>query len=446
MRTAQTTRAVVASLLLVCLTLAVVPRAGAQDCTPTWDTAFVSPGPNGVVLAASSGDLGAGERLYVGGGFNSIDDVSAARIAQWDGQQWSAMGSGLNDRANAFAFFDDGSGPRLFVGGIFTLAGGGFASKVAAWDGTAWSGVGGGMQVGSSFIVRALAVHDDGAGDALYAGGVFGTAGGVAVANIAKWDGVAWTPLGPGLNGPVFALASHDGDLYAGGDFTATGDGATPLGRVAKWDGQSWTSVGDGLDAEVLAIISAAPGGGPDRLYIGGDFTTSGAGAAINYISILDNGAWAPLSAGANLTVRALTMWDEGDGERLAVGGDFGFVDGTAIQSFLLAAWDGAAWSSIGGGLGGSGGVHALGTTNLNDEPSLIPGGFFSSPDTNATRRVGCASTALEGDLNGDGAVDGADLGLLLGEWGLAGSAADFNGDGTVDGADLGVLLGAWTG
>jgi len=46
-------------------------------------------------------------------------------------------------------------------------------------------------------------------------------------------------------------------------------------------------------------------------------------------------------------------------------------------------------------------------------------------------------------DLNGDGVVDGADLGLLLGEWGGPG-AGDLNGDGTVDGADLGLLLGAW--
>lgn len=46
-------------------------------------------------------------------------------------------------------------------------------------------------------------------------------------------------------------------------------------------------------------------------------------------------------------------------------------------------------------------------------------------------------------DLNDDGAVDGADLGLLLGNWGGTG-AGDFNGDGVVDGADLGVLLGEW--
>ena len=47
------------------------------------------------------------------------------------------------------------------------------------------------------------------------------------------------------------------------------------------------------------------------------------------------------------------------------------------------------------------------------------------------------------GDLNGDGHVDGADLGLLLAGWGAPG-IADLNGDGNVDGADLGLLLAAW--
>jgi hypothetical protein len=46
-------------------------------------------------------------------------------------------------------------------------------------------------------------------------------------------------------------------------------------------------------------------------------------------------------------------------------------------------------------------------------------------------------------DFNGDGSVDGGDLGILLSQWGLPG-AADLDGNGTVDGADLGLLLGAW--
>ena len=55
-----------------------------------------------------------------------------------------------------------------------------------------------------------------------------------------------------------------------------------------------------------------------------------------------------------------------------------------------------------------------------------------------AARAQGCT-----GDLNGDRVVTGADLGLLLGNWGHAG-IGDIDGNGVVDGADLGALLGAW--
>ena len=49
-------------------------------------------------------------------------------------------------------------------------------------------------------------------------------------------------------------------------------------------------------------------------------------------------------------------------------------------------------------------------------------------------------------DLVADGAVDGLDLGALLGAWGPCGATcpADFNADSVVDGLDLGFLLGAW--
>lgn len=48
------------------------------------------------------------------------------------------------------------------------------------------------------------------------------------------------------------------------------------------------------------------------------------------------------------------------------------------------------------------------------------------------------------GDLNDDGMVDGADLGLLLIDWGLASDRADLDNSGSVNGADLGLLLNAW--
>jgi glucose/arabinose dehydrogenase len=58
-----------------------------------------------------------------------------------------------------------------------------------------------------------------------------------------------------------------------------------------------------------------------------------------------------------------------------------------------------------------------------------------------------CAPPATPGDLNNDGAVNGADLGLLLNGWGACGTPCpgDLNADGQVNGADLGTLLANWT-
>ena len=47
-------------------------------------------------------------------------------------------------------------------------------------------------------------------------------------------------------------------------------------------------------------------------------------------------------------------------------------------------------------------------------------------------------------DLDGDGRITAADLGVMLGAWGTNDPSADVNDDGIVDAADLGVILGAW--
>ena len=60
---------------------------------------------------------------------------------------------------------------------------------------------------------------------------------------------------------------------------------------------------------------------------------------------------------------------------------------------------------------------------------------------------VECPPETNPADLNDDGIVNGADLGLLLGAWGPCTTepcVGDVNGDGLVNGADLGLILGAW--
>ena len=64
---------------------------------------------------------------------------------------------------------------------------------------------------------------------------------------------------------------------------------------------------------------------------------------------------------------------------------------------------------------------------------------------------VACVAAAAEAcgtpspDLDGDGRVDGADLGLLLAGWGSSDATLDLDRDGTVGGGDLGLLLAAWS-
>lgn len=48
-----------------------------------------------------------------------------------------------------------------------------------------------------------------------------------------------------------------------------------------------------------------------------------------------------------------------------------------------------------------------------------------------------------DGDIDGDGIVNGADLGALLANWN-GGGVGDLDGDGVVNGGDLGVVLAAW--
>lgn len=79
--------------------------------------------------------------------------------------------------------------------------------------------------------------------------------------------------------------------------------------------------------------------------------------------------------------------------------------------------------------------------------------GFFDLDEILACADPADASSTPENaacipDLNGDGRVDGSDIGLLFAAWGVCPDAdcpADFTGDGLVDSEDLGVLLAAWS-
>jgi len=74
----------------------------------------------------------------------------------------------------------------------------------------------------------------------------------------------------------------------------------------------------------------------------------------------------------------------------------------------------------------------------------LFKRGAAGAPDSAAAPVKVPAAPANPADRNGDGSVNGADRGHLLGAWGTPGPG-DLDGDGSVTGADLGLLLAAWS-
>lgn len=63
-----------------------------------------------------------------------------------------------------------------------------------------------------------------------------------------------------------------------------------------------------------------------------------------------------------------------------------------------------------------------------------------------ASGETDCGPPPCPGDFNGDGQVNGPDIGFFLTQWGQPGGPADLNGDGIVNGSDAGILFSCWTG
>ncbi len=368
------------------------------NCVAKWDGTNFSALGNGVddpnyppIVSALTVS---GTDLYVGGAFTLAGGVTVNHVAKWDGANWSALGGGLE------RFFGDVpvsaltvSGGKLVVGGRFNSAGGGAATNLAVWDGTSWSQFGGGASgqitslgvqqakvlVGGSFSAAggslpfALAQWtgqswaavsagggqgivgqqncvstcqgDDVAalvadGTTVYAAGGFTLAGGISVANAARWDGTNWTPLGSGISGSINALALNGGDLFVGGKFTPPP--GTTSSNIARWDGDHWSAVGGGINGAVYALVATG-----DVLYAAGAFTSAGGLSATN-IARWNGSTWSALGAGINGPVYAIAI----HGGDLYAGGRFTAVGG--FNATNLARWNGSSWSGVSGGVGGT--------------------------------------------------------------------------------------------
>lgn len=174
----------------------------------------------------------------------------------------------------------------------------------------------------------------DGSGS-YYIGGEFKTVQGVPASGIAKWDGSAWTSLGSGINGSVYAIAISGNDVYAAGSFSVAG--GNPAKNVAKWNGSSWSALGAGLGEGTHFVRSVAIYGGD--VYFGGNFFVSD-GSPANGIVRWDGTAYSalPIAAGE---IRSLVVNDSS----LYVGGNVALSPGSSVG---IVKYDGTSWTALG--------------------------------------------------------------------------------------------------
>ena len=336
--------------------------------------------PSGAVRAiAVSGD---GD-VYVGGLFSTAGSItSAGNIARWNpaSGNWFALGSPASGvSGGAVVAIGATAGTAIYVGGSFTSAGGVSASRIAYWSGTAWSALG----AGRNAEVSAIAVS----GNNVYAGGSF-------TGFIARWDisTSTWNAMGSGFSDVVKSIAIGPGVVYAGGPFITSG--STTVNRVAAWNGSAWSALSSGIDGVNNSISVNAIGiGFTGEVFAGGNFTTTGSGASVNRVSIFKGGTWSPLGYGINGVVQSVSV----SGANVYVAGTFTAIGSVAAAN--IARWNGTTWSALGSGLNGS--VYAL---SINGTDIYAGGAFTTAGGTSANniaRWNGTTWSALGSGVSG---------------------------------------------
>lgn len=347
--------------------------------------------------------------------------------------EWSDLfGSGDPGPVYAIAELDpDGAGPlgvQLLVGGNESLVSAGNGTRgLHRWGGRGWKGFGAGLEgFGNTLQVHAAAIFDPDdagpAGELLYVGGSFQTAGGTVSPYLAVWDGQQWMPPpggGPNYTVRVLRVVDLDGpgpqesELWVGGGFGQV-NGESMHG-AARWDGQNWAAA-PGLvvqvssDAGVCAIETNDPDGPgplPLALYAAGEFAQVGTGAD-GGVAHWDGSQFVP-TGHTDTRVFALAPYDaDGDGpdpSRLYAGGSLGLfrlntswiqVAGISSNDDILAlhahdpdgAGPGAPLLAIGGDFTSLGGVPSNCFVQYNGSELLTQAGVIPLNSTSAVRSI----------------------------------------------------------
>lgn len=305
-------------------------------------------------------DDGSGRALYVGGEFfNAVNlpdrgigrEILVNNIARWRAGAWEPLGAtpGLMDVVYGMCAHDDGvaagsnpEGERLHVCGWFT-------DYVAVWDGDAFSAVGSGGLTDPDLDPRCLASFDGN----LWLGGQLNS----QTTCVWRWNGAAWSTASP-FNGAVFDLivadiglgaaiagGGHEPVLIAGG--TSAGTSAVAY-RVAG--GSSWTALGSNLEGTVerMWALSGTTG---RRLVVVGALNVGGADCLA---AEFDGTDWIAMNTTADGfgMLKALRAADR-DNALLYVGGGIAQID-SIVDADNVITWNRDAWGKpVQGGVNG---------------------------------------------------------------------------------------------
>lgn len=275
-------------------------------------------------------------RLVFGGVLSARTVVD---MLAWDGVRLTPLGAWPGSIVNTLARV----GPEIWAG---TLSVGGVGANVNRWDGAQWipCGIAG---PSSGAPVQVLALREW--GGQVIAGGTYSTPGGDAGGFFSRWNGQAWETIGDGyprFSGVQFtrvaALESLGDRLIVAGSFTRLG--AFSGNYLFAYAGNRSETLGEGFNDGVGVLLPTA-----GALYVGGGFSTV-PGINANAVASFDGRAWSTLGTGFTSrlgggSVRSLAVFRG----RLVAAGSFELADGRPASS--IAEWNGRNWLPLGAGI-----------------------------------------------------------------------------------------------
>ena len=310
--------------------------------------------------------------------FAACADGGGMNVQRFGSSGWQVFGTAatlipaLAPEVRAFAF--DGNGD-LLMGGQFQSVNGVAAANLARWNGSTWAPIGSGV----AGKIHSLLVTS---GGALLAGGLFPVGTPPQGANVAQWNGTSWQALGSGTQstvvpffGGVYALAEMAGELVAAGAFDLADGG--PAFKVARWNGAAWTPMGSGIEqggafgvpSAVFVLQRTANG----ELFAAGDFRTVGGRDGVG-LARWNGSSWTPVQPmGIGNGTTAVHRTASGD---VYLGGTFRDIDGVVCNG--IARRVGNGWQPLGSGILDNTGTGAL-VSRICSLPSgeLVVGGGF---------------------------------------------------------------------